>query len=79
MAAAAAMDMGLQYLGIARSTEQMQWLSNVVDRWALRSTVTAGTALHNQDLQACIEEHFADVLAQLADAASVKDQEPADE
>lgn len=79
MAARAAMEMGITYTGVTRSQEHASWLSNVVDRSALRAIVTSGTALHNQDLHTCIEEHFADVLAQLKDADAVEDKEPADD
>jgi hypothetical protein len=46
LAARAAMEMGITYLGLTRTAEHNQWLTNVCDRNALRSAVTSGTALY---------------------------------
>ena len=51
LAARAAMEMGISYLGLARSAEQGQWLTAACDRAALIAAVTSGTAMFNHDLQ----------------------------
>ena len=80
LAARAAMELGISYLGLARTAEQCSWLANVCDRAAARAAVTSGTALFNQDLKTSLEEHFGDILehGRVADAALDK-QEPVDD
>ena len=80
LAARAAMELGISYLGLARTAEQCSWLANVCDRAAARAAVTSGTALFNQDLKRSLEEHYGDVLEHLRVADDARDkQEPMDE
>jgi len=76
LAARAAMEMGLAYVGFTRSGEHNQWLTTVCERNALRAAVTSGTALYSQDLQGSIEEHFGDVLTHLKEADAAEDKAP---
>ena len=80
LAARAAMELGISYLGLARTAEQCSWLANVCDRAAARAAVTSSTSLFNQDLKTSLEEHFGDILehGRVADAALDK-QEPVDD
>jgi len=75
LAARAALDVGLPYLGFTRTAEHGQWLGQVCDRNALQAAVTSGTALHNADLAGSIEDHFGDVLAHIRDADAAVDKE----
>ena len=80
LAARAAMELGISYLGLAHTAEQCSWLANVCDRAAARAAVTSGTALFNQDLNRSLEEHYGDVLEHLRVADDARDkQEPMDE
>jgi len=75
LAARAAMELGVPYLGITRTAEHGQWLGNVCDRYALQAAVTSGTALHSADLQGSIEDHFGDVLTHVRNADAAVDKE----
>lgn len=79
LAARAAMEMGISYLGLARSAEQGQWLTAACDRAALIAAVTPGTAMFNQDLQSGIEEHFGDIIEHLREADAAEDKEGLDD
>ena len=76
-AARAAMESGIQYVGIARNQEHASWLQNVADRNALRLICTTNSALYHSDLSTSINEHFADVLDQLQEADKSTDAAPA--
>ena len=60
--AAAAMQKGCHYLGICQSDKHSVWVSNIIDRSAMRSIVDSSTQLHEQDLAQHISEHFAELL-----------------
>ena len=60
--AAAAMQKGCQYLGICQSEKHSVWVSNIIDRSAMRSIVDSSTQLHEQDLAQHISEHFSELL-----------------
>ena len=75
LAARAALELGIPYLGFTRTAEHGQWLGQVCDRNALQAAVTSGTPLHNADLAGSIEEHFGDVLAHVRDADAAVDKE----
>jgi hypothetical protein len=77
LAARAALELGIPYLGFTRTVEHGQWLGQVCDRNALQAAVTTGTALHNADLAGSIEDHFSDVLAHIRDADAATDKEMA--
>ena len=79
LAARAALERGIPYLGVTRTPEHGQWLGNVCDRSALQASVTSGTALHSADLQGSFDEHFGDVLARIRDADAAEDNEMQDE
>ena len=79
LAARAAMEMGISYIGLARSAEQGQWLTAACDRAALIAAVTPGTAMYNQDLQAGVEEHFGDIIEHLREADAAVDREGPDD
>jgi hypothetical protein len=61
----ACLDQGWQYAAICRSEEHCSWLQNVLNRAAVESITRSGTALFEQDLSACISEHFKDVVNKL--------------
>jgi hypothetical protein len=63
--ARACLDQGWQYTAICRSEEHCSWLQNVLNRAAVESITRSGTALFEQDLSACISEHFKDVVNKL--------------
>ncbi len=80
LAARAALERGIPYLGLARTAEHSQWLGNVLDRSAVHAAVTSGTALHSSDLEGSIKEHFGEVLDHIRDADVAEDKEaPEDE
>ena len=79
LAARAALDRGIPYLGITRTLAHGQWLGSVCDRSALHATVTSGTALHNADLTGSIDDHFSDLLARIRDSDAAEDKEMQDD
>ena len=79
LAARAAMELGISYLGLARSAEQGQWLTAARGRAALTAAVTPGTAMFNQDLQSGTEEHFGDIVEHLREAEAAEDREGPDD
>ena len=64
---------GIQYFGMCTSPHHLQWLSNVLDRAALKYIVESGAFLYQEDLATHIKELFADVLQPLE--ASEEDEE----
>ena len=77
-AARAAMELGIQYSCLCRSSEHSSWLQNILDRHALRLGVLSGSPLYEQDLAQCIKEHFQDIVDQLNEADVVEDTAPED-
>jgi hypothetical protein len=69
----ACLDQGWQYTAICRSEEHCSWLQNVLNRAAVESITRSGTALFEQDLSACISEHFKDVVNKLHAQDSAQD------
>ena len=59
------MAQGIAYFGICSSHAHLQWLSNVLDRAALKYIVQSGTFLYQEDLATHIQELFGDVLKSL--------------
>lgn len=56
------MSRGITYFGMCSSAHHLQWLSNVLDRAALKYIVESGSFLYVEDLATHITELFADVL-----------------
>ena len=56
---------GVQYFGVCASSQHLQWLTNVLDRAALKYIVESGTFLYQEDLATHIQELFSDVLQSL--------------
>jgi hypothetical protein len=70
--AIACMDIGIIYFGMCRDATHQSWLSNVLDRAALKFLCKAGAHLYQEDLATHIRELFADVLN--GDAEEVTDE-----
>jgi len=63
--AQACMARGIPYFGVCANAQHLQWLSNVLDRAALKYIVESGTFLYQEDLATHIKELFSDVLSSL--------------
>ena len=62
--ATVAMKQHLPYLAIVRSELHQSYLQNILDRAALRNLADQESWLYNESLEALIQDHFAEVLAQ---------------
>ena len=60
--ASACMSEGIQYLGLVGHPAHFTWLTNVIDREALKYICKGGNFLYQEDLSKVIEELFADVV-----------------
>ena len=60
--AEACLSRGKQYVGIVSHATHMQWLTNVVDRAALKYVSKAGSLMYQEDLAATIKHLFADLV-----------------
>jgi hypothetical protein len=67
--AAACLKHNIAYLGIVGVAAHMTWLTNVVDRSALKYICESGNSLYQEDLATHLKELFADVM----DAEDVND------
>jgi len=78
--ARACLDEGIEYIGVCRSQGHSSWLVNVLNRASVESTVRQGTALYEQDLATCLQDHFKELIDELhAQDAAVSDDEATDE
>jgi len=74
--ARACLDEGIQYVGVCRSQQHSSWLENILNRASVESTVRQGTALYEQDLATCINDHFKELIDELhTQDAAVSDEE----
>ena len=74
--ARACLDEGVQYVGVCRSQQHSSWLLNVMNRASLESITREGTALYEQDLATCLNDHFKEHIDELhaQDAAASDDE-----
>ena len=78
--ARACLDEGIEYIGVCRSQSHSSWLVNILNRASVESTVRQGTALYEQDLATCLQDHFKELIDELhAQDAAVSDDEATDE
>ena len=77
--ARACLDAGIQYAGAPLNQEHRQWLDTLLDRQALKSAGTAGSAIFSEDLALQVKTHFGDVVDFLKGQDSVPDDEAEDE
>jgi hypothetical protein len=63
--AVAALNLGVQYVGVATDERHKSWLQNIIDREACRGIAEAGSAIYHEELSVHIAEHLADVLEEL--------------
>ena len=74
--ARACLDDGIQYIGVCRSQQHSSLLVNILNRASVESTVRQGTALYEQDLASCINDHFKELIDELhAQDGAVSDDE----
>ena len=66
---------GVNYTGLARNQDHRQWLDTLLDRHALRSVGTTGSAIYSEELALQVATHFLDVV----DFLKVQDATPDDE
>ena len=62
--ATAAMNLGLQYVGITTHSSHLSWLANTVDRSAVRMIAENGSALYQQELAEHLRKQFAEVMGE---------------
>ena len=74
--ATACLMMGVPYHGVASSAAHMGWLQNVLDRRALQVLTDKSWALYTPPLATLVQEHFGDVLAELAHMDAAEDTAP---
>ena len=74
--ARACLDEGIQYIGVCRSLQHSSWLVNILNRASVESTARQGTALYEQDLPKCLNDHFKELIDELhaQDAANSEDE-----
>ena len=77
--ARACLDAGIQYAGAALNQEHRQWLDTLLDRQALKSAGTTGSAIFSDDLALQVKTHFGDVVDFLNGQDSVPDDDPEEE
>ena len=77
--ARACLEHGVQYTGVAKNLPHAQVLNKVLDRHALSLVGQTGSACHDADLAALVNEHFQDVTEILDQQDLVADTEPKDE
>ena len=75
-AARADLELNTCCYGTARNSLHANFLSNVVDRHALKMMRTHGGPLYHQDLAECIVEHFKVVLTHIDRMATADDTAP---
>ena len=75
-AARAALQMNINYLGMARNTHHANFLCNVVDRQALQMMRTEGSPLYHQDMAECISAHFSRLVSFIEQLDGAKDTCP---
>ena len=61
----AALNLRVQYVGVATDDRHKSWLRNIIDRAAVRSIAESGSAIYHEELSVHIAEHLADVLEEL--------------
>ena len=69
------MDAGVLYAGLARNQEHRQWLDTLLDRHALRSASTAGSAIYSEELALQVAAHFGDYVDFLNGQDEVPDED----
>ena len=77
--ARACLDAGIQYAGAPRNQEHRQWLDTLLDRQALKSAGTAGSAIFSEELALQVKTHFGDVVDFLKGQDGVPDDDESDE
>ena len=60
--AEAAMILGIQYCGFVTDPVHKGWLTNVIDRAAVRQIVKSGTFLYQEDLAVSLKEMFGNIV-----------------
>ena len=75
-AARAALQLNINYFGLARNVHHANLLNNVADRQAVMMMRTAGNPLHHQDMAECISAHYSQLIASLETMANAKDTCP---
>ena len=74
--ARACLQAGIQYIGVFRKAEHASGLINVLNRAAVELIRRNGTALYEQDLAPCLEDHFKELIEELnAQDAAVSEEE----
>ena len=74
--ARACLQAGMQYIGVFRKAEHASGLINVLNRAAVELIRRNGTALYEQDLAPCLEDHFKELIEELnAQDAAVSEEE----
>ena len=62
MLASACMSAGVQYVGLVSNPNYLTWLTNVLDREALKYICRSGSFLYQEELAKLVEELFADAV-----------------
>ena len=62
------MKLGIPYLGMVSNQVHQTWLTNVIDRAALKYIVMSGHVLYQDDLATLVKDLFAEILEEGADA-----------
>jgi hypothetical protein len=76
--ARACLQAGIQYVRVCRKAEHASWLINVLNRAAVELIRRNGTALYEQDLAPCLEDHFKELIEELnAQGTAVSEEEDA--
>ena len=75
--ARACLEAGILYVGVCRSQQHSSWLVNVLDRASVEIATRSGTALYEQDLSTCLNDHFKELIDELhaQDAAESEGEE----
>ena len=63
--ARACIEEGRQYIGVCRHQQHVSWLQNILSRAAVVSMSQQGSALYQQDLADCINDHFKELIDEM--------------
>ena len=63
--ARACLNQGIQYVGICRTDRHCSWLTNILNKAAVKCISRNESPLYQQDLAICISTHFAELIDEL--------------
>ncbi len=59
------LQMGIPCVAVCRNASHANWLSNVLDRTAMHTIVSKGTALYDGEAKSSVDRHFKEILERI--------------